>query len=269
MILCLDVGNSHLYGGVFLNQEIQLRFRYSTAYTSTSDQLGVFLKNVLQENSINPAEIKQIAICSVAPQLDYSLKAACRKYFQLDPFILQVGVKTGLKIQYRNPAEVGADRIANSIAAVERYPNKNILIIDLGTATTFCAVSANKEYRGGAIMPGMRLSMETLQNNTAKLSSVEIITTDFLIGRSTTESIQSGLYNGHLGVMREFIQRCRSQCFNNESSIVIGTGGFAYLFEKENIFHEIFPDLVLEGLLICLLQNINENTKAYAKFIKA
>ena len=133
MILCIDVGNSHIYGGVFDEDEIKLRFRH-TSKVSTSDELGIFLKSVLRENNCSPEKIKKIGICSVVPQLDYSLRSACVKYFSSEPFLLQAGVKTGLNIKYRNPLEVGADRIANAIAATHSYPNQNIIVIDFGTA---------------------------------------------------------------------------------------------------------------------------------------
>ena len=123
MLLCIDVGNSHMYGGVFVGAELKLRFRH-TSKVSTSDELGIFLKSVLRENECAPDLVKKISICSVVPQLDYSLRAACVKYFGVEPFFLQAGVKTGLNIKYRNPIEVGADRIANAIAASQFYPNK-------------------------------------------------------------------------------------------------------------------------------------------------
>lgn len=261
MILCLDVGNSHLFGGIFHKNTIQLRFRYDSNYGGTSDQLGIFLKTVLRENQIDPAQIKNIAICSVVPYLDYSLKSACKKYFSIEPFILQAGAKTGLKIKYHNPLEVGADRIANAIGAATRFPNKNILVADLGTATTCDAISASKEYRGGAIMAGMRISMEALQNNTAKLSAVEILRPEMPIGRSTVESIQAGLYYGQLGAIREFISKAKREIFNNQPLIVVGTGGFSHLFEQEKIFDIIVADLVLEGLHQILLLNLNTERK--------
>ncbi|MBI2785848.1 MAG: type III pantothenate kinase, partial [Legionella longbeachae] len=127
MILCIDVGNSHIYGGVFNGEEIKLRFRH-TSKVSTSDELGIFLKSVLRENDCLAEEIKQIGICSVVPQIDYSLRSACVKYFAIEPFLLQAGVKTGLNIKYRNPVEVGADRIANAIAATHLYPNQNVIV---------------------------------------------------------------------------------------------------------------------------------------------
>lgn len=255
MILCIDVGNSHLYGGVFAGDDIKLRFRH-TSKTSTSDELGIFLKTVLRENNCDPAGINQVAICSVVPQLDYSLRSACLKYFSTDPFLLQAGVKTGLHILYRNPLEVGADRIANAIAAIHSYPNQNIIVIDFGTATTFCAITAEKKYLGGAILPGVRLSVEALSKNTAKLPTVEIIKTDHVVGRSTIESIQSGIYYGVLGACRELIQRINQEVFANKKSIVLATGGFASLFDKQDLYHHLVPDLVLQGIRLAALMNL-------------
>lgn len=257
MLLCLDIGNFQIFGGVFANN-IKLRFRYDSRFNSTSDQLGLFLKSVLQENQIESEQITAIAICSVVPQMDYSLRSACRKYFNIDPFALQAGVKTGLKIKYRNPLEVGADRIANAIGAIKYFPNRDIIIVDFGTATILCAISANKEYLGGIIFPGIRLSVESLQNNTAKLSAVEIVKPEALLGRSIIESIQSGLYHGQLGAIREIIQGIKHEVFADRSPIVIGTGGFAYLFENEKIFTKIMPDLVLEGLQLAWQMNLKD-----------
>jgi type III pantothenate kinase len=254
MILCIDVGNSHIYGGVFADNEIKLRFRH-TSQVSTSDELGIFLKSVLRENGCLPEAITKIGICSVVPQLDYSLRAACVKYFSIEPFLLQAGVKTGLNIKYRNPLEVGADRIANAIAATHSYPNQNIIIIDFGTATTFCVITAQKAYLGGAILPGVRLSVDALSKNTAKLPAVEIIKTENVVGRSTTESIQSGVYYGVLGACRELIQRMNYEAFGDSQALVLATGGFAPLFDKQDLYDQLVPDLVLQGIRLAALMN--------------
>jgi type III pantothenate kinase len=254
MMLCIDVGNSQIYGGVFSSGEICLRFRY-TSKLSSSDELGIFLKAVLRENQCKPESIDRIAICSVVPQFDYSLRAACLKYFNVDPFILQIGSKTGLNIKYRNPSDVGADRIANAIAAVEAYPGKNLIIIDFGTATTFCVISAKKEYLGGVILPGVRLSVDALANNTAKLPSVEIIKMQQVIGRSTIESIQSGVFYGAMGACRELIGRIKKEAFQDDDSFVLATGGFATFFENQGLYDQHHPDLVLEGVRIASEMN--------------
>ncbi len=263
MILLLDVGNSQIFGGVVESlehdaREPMFRFRKSTQNNASSDELGLFLCSVLKENSINPQSITRIGICSVVPGTMHSLRGACQKYFGIQPFLLQAGVKTGLRIRYRNPLEVGADRIANAIAAIHEFPGRNTIIIDLGTATTFCAITEEKDYLGGAIIPGLRISMEALESRTAKLPMVEIVTPESACGRSTIESIQSGLFYAHLGAMRELIARYQTEVFAGQKPFVIGTGGFSRLFQGTGIFDVEIPDLVLHGLLIALRMNLEE-----------
>lgn len=255
MILALDVGNSQIFGGVFDKDELKLRFRKTSKAGSSSDEIGIFLRNVLRENDMDPSLVREIAICSVVPDVVHSLKNACKKYFDLNPFVLQVGVKTGLKVCYHNPAEVGADRIANSIAATHLYPGQNLVVVDLGTATTFCAITKNREYLGGTIVAGLRLCMEALESKTAKLPSVEIVARQEALGRATVESIQSGLFFGHIGMMKEISERLSKECFDSEKPLIIGTGGFASLFEKHGIFDAVLPDLVLKGLILSLKLN--------------
>ena len=256
MILCLDVGNTQIHGGVFEGDKLRTQFRRTSEFRASSDELGMFLRGILRENDVDPDVITQIAMCSVVPDAVYSLKNACKKYFNKTPFVLQAGVKTGLKIKYRNPLEVGADRIANSIAATEKYPNENILIVDFGTATTFCAINTEREYLGGVILAGLRISMEALESRTAKLPSVEITALKETLGRSTVESIQSGLYFGNIGMVKEIKARLIQECFNGAKTRVIATGGFSSLFEKAGLFDEIIPDLVLKGLNHALKMNV-------------
>ncbi|MCL5260221.1 MAG: type III pantothenate kinase [Gammaproteobacteria bacterium] len=255
MILCLDIGNTHIFGGVFLENKLQLHFRYNSNSGETSDQYGVFLKSVLRDNGIEPNTIKKIVLCSVVPSIDYSLRAACKKYFNVEPFMLQAGVKTGIKLTNRNPLETGADLIAGAIAATHTHPQKNIIIIDFGTATTIEAISSKKEYLGAAFLPGLRTSMLALQSSAAKLFPVEISKTTTAIGRSTTESIQAGLFFGHIGAIKEIIAQMTKEAFAGEKPITIGTGGFAHLFEHENIFTHLEPDLVLDGMRLVLKMN--------------
>lgn len=256
MILCLDVGNSQIYMGLYDSHErLQLSFRKASRAGISSDEMGLFLRGVLRENDVNPDTIKKISICSVVPEIVHSLRNCFRKYFHVNPFILQPGAKTGLKIQYRNPIEVGADRIANAIAATELYPNKNIVIVDFGTAITFCAIAKSKSYLGGIITPGLRVSMESLVEKTAKLPRVEIKKPGVILGKSTVESIQSGLYFGNLKMIRGIIESLKLEVFPGEGVVVIGTGGFASLYEGENLFTKIEPHLVLRGLLRALKLN--------------
>ena len=248
MLLALDIGNSQIYGGIFLGDELKLQFRKDSKNGTTSDELGVFFKSVLRENGMDAAGVKKISVCSVVPNLVHSVRNCCLKYFGLNPFILQAGVKTGLKIRYRNPLEVGADRIANAIAANRLFPRKNLIIIDFGTANTFCAVSSENEYLGGIIFPGLRLSMEALEAKTARLPSVEIAIPQELVARSTAESIQSGLYHGNLCMIRGLTECIKKGYFSRGETVIIGTGGFSRLFEKEKAFDVLIPELVLIGL---------------------
>jgi len=248
MILALDVGNGQIFGGVFESRTLTVRFRKPSRPPTSSDELGLFLRGVLRENGCDPASVRQIALCSVVPEIIYSLRSCCRKYFSIDPFILQSGTKTGLKIRYRNPLDVGPDRIANAIGAIHLYPGRNVIIVDFGTATTFDVVTANRDYLGGIILPGLGLAMESLEKNTARLPTVEIVPPIDLIGRSTVECIQSGLYFGNRAVVKELTREIREQAFRTESVVIIGTGGFSRLFERENLFDALLPDLILVGL---------------------
>jgi type III pantothenate kinase len=250
MLLCLDVGNTHILGGIFTGNEVTLRFRYATQQLGTADQFGIFLRNILETNGLDAKKVTAVAVCSVVPSTSYTIRHAVTQYFKGDFFNLQPGVKTGLNIKYKNPAEVGADRIANAIGAVNAFPDKNIIIIDAGTATTFCVVNKNRDYMGGVILAGVRLSMEALRSNTAKLMEVDIEVPPTVMGQTTRESIQRGLYFGHLGALKEIISGLRKEQFRGEEVMVIGTGGFSQLFRDEKIFDIILPDLVLQGLKI-------------------
>ena len=256
MILCLDVGNTQIHGGVFNNDELKLQFRKTSSSRSSSDEVGLFLKSVLRENNMIPEEIRHISICTVVPDVLHSLKNACRKYFNNTPFVLQAGVRTGLKIKYRNPLEVGADRIANSLACTHLFPEKNMVIADFGTATTLCVVNREREYLGGSILPGIRMSMQSLEQQTAKLPNVEINRPDSIVGRSTVESIQSGLYFGQMKMVEGMFSQIKSElAWEEEQALLIGTGGFSSLYESSQIFDHIIPDLALKGLYLALKMN--------------
>jgi type III pantothenate kinase len=247
--MCLDVGNTHILGGVFEEEKLIFRFRYATHLIGTADQFGLFLLQILQTHGVVPEQIQVIAVGSVVPSYDYTIRHTVNLYFKkAEYFILQAGVRTGLRVKCITPNEVGADRIANAIGAVNAYPMRNILIIDMGTATTLCVINKKRDYLGGLILPGMRLGMESLKNNTAKLMEVDIEMPTTYIGRNTRENIQAGLYYGHLGALKEMITGVKAEAFPNESFIVIGTGGFAQLFREKGLFDAILPDLVLQGL---------------------
>lgn len=248
MILALDVGNSNIFGGVMHNGDMLIQFRKSTITGFTSDEFGVFLRGVLRENNVDANTIRKIAICSVVPDLQHTLASTCLKYFDTAPFFLHPGVETGLIFAYTNPRELGADRVANAVAAAHMYPDSNIVIVDFGTATTVCAINKDRKYLGGLIMPGIRISMQALASTTAKLPIVEIKSPERLVGQSTVECIQSGLYYSNLAMVREIVAAIRKKHFNSEEMTLLGTGGFVRLFESAKIFDAIIPDLVLLGL---------------------
>jgi type III pantothenate kinase len=248
MLLCVDVGNSQIFAGVWAGRELKTTFRRTSNIRSSSDEFATFFRSVLRENGIAPEEIHMAAICSVVPDVVHSLRNCFRKYFRFEAFVLQPGVKTGLRIRYSNPLEVGADKIANAIGALSQFPGRNLLIIDFGTATTLCAVSAERDYLGGIIMPGVHTSMELLESKTARLPAVEILRPSEVLGRSTTESIQSGLYFGTLASVRTLCSMVSEKHFPGDRPLIVATGGYGRLFENENLFDAFMPELPLLGL---------------------
>lgn len=256
MLICLDIGNTHIHAGVFDGDALCYQFRKTTHPIGSSDELGVFFLAVLRENGIDPKSVHEVAICSVVPAVLYTVRSAALKYFKATPFILEAGVKTGLRIRYKNPAEVGADRVANAIAARHRHPGKPLIVVDCGTATTLDVITATGDYLGGAILPGIGVSAEALSSKTARLPSVEIERPKSALGKTTAESIVSGLFHGQAGAIRELREELSHEAFGDERPVVIGTGGFSRLMEGAGLFDEIVPELVLEG--IALAQRMNK-----------
>jgi type III pantothenate kinase len=248
MLLALDVGNSQIFCGVYEGDQLKATFRRTSSVRASSDEFGTFFRATLRENGVDPGEIDMAGICSVVPDAVRSLRNCFRKYFGFEPFVLQPGVKTGLKIRYRNPLDVGADKIANAIGALGRFPGRNLLIVDFGTATTLCAVTKDREYLGGIIAPGLNMSMAALESQTARLPAVEIIRPPATLGRSVVESIQSGLYYGTLATVRFLAASVTKEHFAGEQPLIVGTGGIGRLFEDENLFDEFVPELPLLGL---------------------
>ena len=248
MILTIDVGNTSTACGLFEDDECVLRFRRATDINSSSDEIGIFLRSALRENGYDWQKIQKIGCCSVVPAVNHSLSRACVKYLGHEPLFIQAGIKTGLKLRYSNPKEIGADLIAAAMGAVAEYPDKNLIIIDMGTAITAELVSKNKEFLGGIIMPGLKISVDALAGGTANLTSVEIMKPDHVYGSSTTEAIQAGLYYGTAGAVKEFCYLFKKNVFHGEDTVIIGTGGFARSFEDYKLFDEIIPGLVLAGV---------------------
>jgi type III pantothenate kinase len=247
-ILCLDVGNSDIYGGVCRGEELLLEFRKANYQQPSADEFGVFLLQILQAHGMAAETLDKVAIASVVPGCNYMLLCACEKYLSKVPLMVSAGIHTGLQIRTKQPSELGADRIATAMAAVQAYPSRDRVVIDMGTATTFCAIDRESNYLGGVIAAGIGLSMRALAQNTAKLPHVDLQRPQARIGTTTLESIQLGWYLGHLGLISEVVRRLREQAFAGREPVVLGTGGHARFFVADGVFTAHVPDLVLRGL---------------------
>jgi len=253
MILVIDVGNSHNVIGLFSNEKLLAHWRIRTEWNRTADEYWVLIKEFIIQNKVDTETINDIVISCVVPPLIPVLKEMAQKYFSCKPLIVEPGIKTGISILYRNPAEVGADRIVNSVAAYEKYGGP-IIIVDFGTATTFDAVSQKGQYLGGVIFPGIQISMEALFNNAARLPRVELIVPDQVIGRSTVESIQSGAVHGFVGMIDAIVQKFRGEL--GKKAKVIATGGIVeWIAGQAESIDVIDPFLTLEGLRIIYEKN--------------
>lgn len=255
MILTIDVGNTSSTFGLFDGEKNVLQFRKSTNIHSSSDEIGIFMRDALRENGFDWKQIEKIGCCSVVPSINYSLSSACTKYFGKEPLFIQAGIKTGLKLKYSNPKEIGADLIAAAMGAVNLFPNRDLIIVDLGTATTLELVSKDKEFLGGSIMPGLKISVDALASGTAKLPSVEIAKPEHIFGSTTPEAIQVGLYYGNAGAIKEICYQYQKQVFKGEKPFVVGTGGFAKMFSEYSLFDQIVPELVLLGVKCAIDMN--------------
>ncbi|MGM0653003.1 MAG: type III pantothenate kinase [Bacillota bacterium] len=253
MLLAIDVGNTHIMLGVYREENIIVYWRLATRRESTEDELGMIIKNLLNNSRIDLSDISVIAISSVVPPLMYSLERMSNKYFNLEPLVVGPGIKTGLNIVTDNPKEVGADRIVNAVAAYNLYDGP-LIIVDFGTATTFCAVSKYGEYLGGVIAPGIGISLEALFDKAAKLPRVEIIKPPQVIGKDTISSMQSGIVFGYVGQVDGIV--CRMMDEFPEEPKVIATGGFASMIARESeTIDEVNTLLTLEGLRIISKMN--------------
>lgn len=253
MLLAIDVGNTHVMLGVYREDEILVYWRIATHWDSTEDELGMVVKNLLQNSDLSLSDISAIAISSVVPPLMYSLERMSQKYFNLEPLIVGPGIKTGLNIVTDNPREVGADRIVNAVAALSLYGGP-LIIVDFGTATTFCAVSEAGDYLGGIIAPGIDISLEALFDRAAKLPRVEIIRPAKVIGKDTITSMQSGIVFGYVSQVDGIVRMMIAELGNKPK--IIATGGFASLIARESeTIGTVNPLLTLEGLRI--IDNLN------------
>ena len=244
MLLAIDIGNTNITIGLFDAQKLQKTWRVSTDSSRTSDEYGLQISNMLGSNKI----INEVSICSVVPPLTPTFEVLCSRYFKVNPLTIGAGSKTGIKVMYDSPRDVGTDRIVDAAAVVHLYGGPAI-IVDLGTATVFDAITASSEYLGGAIAPGMGVSADALFRATSQLRRVELSAPDSAIGKNTQHSIQSGLVLGYSELVKGMIRRFKLEL--GKESKVIATGGLAQVVEKEvSLFDIIDPDLTLKGLQI-------------------
>ncbi len=246
MLLVLDVGNTETTIGLFEGEVLSRRWSISTTLTRTRDEWAALIKMFLEMAGYSLQELRGITISSVVPPVDPVLKSAFETYLGMEPLFVVPGIKTGIQILYENPTEVGADRVVNAVAAA-RLHELPAIIIDFGTATTFDLVSVDGNYLGGVIAPGLGISAEALFTRAAKLPKVELARPKKVVGRSTTASMQSGLYYGYASLTEGIVKRIKNECGGVKS--VIATGGLANLIAPECPFiDEIDEDLTLKGL---------------------
>ncbi len=246
MLLALDAGNTNITIGAFEDGKLTGRWRLRTVHEQTADEWGVLLRNLFALNSLDLARVDGIIIASVVPPLDSTLAAMSERYFHRQPMFVTSTTNTGLKILYDNPREVGADRIVNGVAAFRKYGGPCV-VVDLGTAITFDAVSKNAEYLGGIICPGIGMSIEGLFSKTARLPLVDFREPERLIGTNTVDSMQSGLYYGAIGMIDGILERLMASLGPNTAAIA--TGGQAELILRSSRYlKEVNIDLTLEGL---------------------
>lgn len=253
MLLVIDVGNTNIVLGIFKDQELVDHWRVSTDRLRTTDEYGVLIRHLFYLNGVNSEEIDAIIISSVVPPVMPTLERMCQRYFGLTPLVIGPGVKTGMDIKYDNPREVGADRIVNAVAAYEKFGGP-VIIIDFGTATTFCAVDKKGTYLGGAICPGIRISTDALVQRTAKLPRIEVVQAEKVICRNTVESMQAGVFYGFVGQVDGIVTRMRREL--GCKARVVATGGLAVIVAPAtDAIDVVEPMLTLEGLKIIYDRN--------------
>lgn len=257
MLLVVDVGNTNIVLGVYKNSELQNSFRIGTNISTTSDEYGAVISQLFLIDNIKMSDIKDVIISSVVPDVMHSLENFVIKYIKKTPMIIGPGIKTGMNIKYENPSQVGADRIVNAVAGYEKYGGP-LILIDFGTATTFCYINEKGEYIGGSITPGIKISSEALFQRASKLHKVELLKPRSVIGKNTTAAMQSGIFYGYVGLVDNIVEKMMQES-GEENIKVVATGGLAGLIISETKNVKIIDkNLTLDGLRIIYEKNKKE-----------
>jgi type III pantothenate kinase len=253
MILVFDVGNTNIVLGIFKGEELVTSWRTATDRRRTADDLGMLVKSLFDFRGFSFKEIEALVLSSVVPPLTPIIITMCRRYFGKEPLVVGPGVKTGMPIRYENPKDVGADRIVNAVAAAHLFGCPAV-VVDFGTATTYCALSRQGEYLGGAIAPGVAISTEALFEQAAKLPRVELARPAQVIGKNTVVSMQSGIYFGFVAQVDGMVTRIKAEI--GQDAVVVATGGLARLIcEGAVTVDHVEPNLTLYGLKLIYERN--------------
>ncbi|MGX8797037.1 type III pantothenate kinase [Fusibacter sp. JL298sf-3] len=257
MLLTFDVGNTNIVMGVYKDDVLLTNWRMATDHSRSADEIGIFILHLFEHENLDAKEVTDIIISSVVPHVMYSLQHMAQKYFDKEPIVIGPGIKTGMNIKYDNPRQVGADRIVNAVGAFKKYGGP-LIVVDFGTATTFCAINEKCEYLGGAILPGIKISADALYERAAKLTRVELIKPEKIICKNTTQSVQAGIVYGYVGSVDYIVKKMKKELGGDVK--VVATGGLSTLIASESDEIAIVDrNLTLDGLNI--IYNMNKHPK--------
>lgn len=253
MLLVIDIGNTNIVLGMYEGEALRFHWRVATDRNKTEDEYGMLIRSLFISSGLEFKQVEGVIISSVVPPLNFTVERMCVKYFQKKPLVIGPGIKTGLNIKYEYPREVGADRIVNAVAAIHDYGTP-LIIVDFGTATTFCYVDEKAQYWGGAIAPGIAISTEALYSRAAKLPRIEIAKPSSVVGRNTIAAMQSGIYYGFVGQVEGIVRRMKAE--SQTEPKVVATGGLAPLISNETSSIDVVdPNLTLKGLRLIYERN--------------
>lgn len=253
ILLVIDIGNTNTVFGLYRNGTLINHWRLSTALNKTVDEYAILVNSLIYFEKIRLPDIKNAIISCVVPPLLFAFQKICRKYIGVEPLVVEPGIKTGMPILYENPQELGADRIVNAVAAYEKH-KKALIIVDFGTATTFDYVTPRGEYMGGAIAPGIMISLEALFERASKLPRVELTKPKEIIGKNTVNAMQAGIVYGYVSLVDGIVKRMKESV--NTNPYVIATGGLASLvFQETQSIDEVDELLTLKGLKLLYERN--------------